>query len=769
MFFKSASGILGMNARNLLYVSKYNSTANKKFADDKIFTKKFLGSRAIGVARLYQIVKTHTQLTHEFFLSLPNAFVIKPNKGFGGGGILVINETEKHQWITASRKTFAEEDLVRHCFEILEGKYSISGVHDQVIFEEKLDPHPDFRTLTTAGLSDIRVIVFNGIPTIAMLRVPTLESEGKGNMELGAIAMGIDIGTGKTTGGAYYSNYIRKLPNGESAIGFQVPYWDEILLTVAKIQNVTKIGFLGVDLVITQTEVKVLELNARAGLKIQIANKTPLRARLEKIADLKVISPEEGVKVAKTLFSEKAKQLKKNLAQDDKPIIGVLEPVIFYGAKPQTLTAKIDLLAEKNSITSSYFDGSMMDISIVGKRLKLPVEKSDILNDVDLVLSGKFLGDFYVDPSKKLKKDFSLLTATLDEKMIKNIDIKVCELEEKIKLLAYFNPQNLEEQKALFLSQKNQSPRFIYRAFKIDFERLRSELKKIPRDVDHFLAELYNEKMVSIEARINLLEARDSEEFSVFSKQLFGEVSQGTYKSALKFLKDHADNLLADTSPELEPRRAIEMLQEFLDRKKLIHWKIKVIESSVADIQITKENTILLKKNATFQENRLKALLVHEIGTHVFRYENGKLQPFRILERGTANYLRTEEGLAIWNQNQLHLDLGEKYLTPALLIVAIFMAEKMSFSDLFQFLLSTHNISIDLAWKLCVKSKRGLQNTKKQVAFTKDCVYFKGHKMIERFIKNGGAIDDLYVGKIDIEDLSLMEQINDLKPAKFLL
>ena len=758
-----------MNARNLLYVSRYNSAANKKFADDKVFTKRFLGSRGIGVAKLYHVVSSHTQLTHEFFEDLPNSFVIKPNKGYGGGGILVINETKKYEWITPSHRRLNEEDLVRHCFEILEGKYSISGVHDSVIFEEKLDPHPDFRSLTSVGLSDVRVIVFNGIPVIAMLRVPTPESDGKANMELGAIGMGIDIGTGKTTGGAYHGRYIRKLPNGESAVGFQIPYWDEILSMVARIQNVTKIGFLGVDLVITKTGVKVLELNARAGLKIQIANKVPLRARLNKIADLKVLTPEEGVKVAKTLFSEKAKQPEKNAKTEDKPVIGILEPVIFYGDKPQTLTAQVKLSAEKNTISPLFYDGTMMDISIGGRRLKLPVEECSDLQNVDLVLSSKFLGDFYIDPAKKFDKDFSLLTANLDEKVIKNIDHKVCELDGKIKLLAYLNPQNLEEQKALFLSQKNQSPRFIYREFKHDFDRLRAELKKIPRDTDHFLAPLYNQKLDGIETKLNLLEAVDSKDFGVFSKKLFGTVAQATYKSALKFLKEYTDNIPTDESPELDLKRATEVLEAFLQQKNLAHWKIKVVEDTVADIQITRENSILLKKGALFKENRLRALLVHEIGTHVFRFENGKVQPFRILERGTANYLRTEEGLAIWNQNQLHLDLGEKFLTPALLVVAIYMAEKMDFSDLFQFLKTTHNLSDDLAWKLCVKSKRGLRNTKKQVAFTKDCIYFKGNQAVERFIKKGGKVEDLYIGKIDIEDLPLVQKIEHLKKPKFLL
>jgi hypothetical protein len=181
-FFQRSNQILGMNARNLEYVSRHNSSSNKKFADDKIFTKNFLSSRGIGVAKLFYVIKSHTQLTPEFLNALPDSFVLKPNRGFGGGGIHVFMEKKSGKWSTPSGEKFDTDDIYRHCIEILEGKYSISGMRDSVIFEEVLVPHPAFRTLTEVGLPDVRVIVFNRVPVLAMLRVPTEKSDGKANM-----------------------------------------------------------------------------------------------------------------------------------------------------------------------------------------------------------------------------------------------------------------------------------------------------------------------------------------------------------------------------------------------------------------------------------------------------------------------------------------------------------------------------------------------------------------------------------------------------------
>lgn len=251
------------------------------------------------------------------------------------------------------------------------------------------------------------------------------------------------------------------------------------------------------------------------------------------------------------------------------------------------------------------------------------------------------------------------------------------------------------------------------------------------------------------------------------SNRIFGTVSKSLYQAALQFIQKNP--LKEDLSKEFDTKKTIEILNTFLKKHQLSHWKIKILEDSVADIQVTKRDSILLKKGSKFQENRLQALLVHEIGTHVFRFENGKRQPLRILERGTAGYLKTEEGLAIWNQNNLNLELGEKSLTPAYLIVAIYMAGKMNFVDLFHYLKNTFDLTDDLAWKLCVKSKRGLKNTDLKTAFTKDSVYFSGLREVERFVKKGGEIKDLYIGKIGIADLPLIQKVENLSPAKFLL
>lgn len=764
-FFQRANQILGMNARNLEYVSRHNSHADKKFADDKIFTKNFLSSRGIGVAKLFHVVKSHTQLTPEFIEALPDKFVLKPNHGFGGGGIYVFIEKRGKKWITPSGEKFNHDDIYRHCIEILDGKYSISGVRDSVIFEEVLEAHPAFASLTEVGLPDVRVIVFNRVPVLAMLRVPTDESDGKANMELGAYGMGIDLSTGRTTGAAYHSKFLKKLPNGEPTVGFQVPFWDEILLSAAKSQHTTGIGFLGCDFVVTNSGVKVLELNARPGLKIQVANKVALKPRLKKVSDLNIATPEDGAKIAKSLFASTVSIADIGVKKE---VIGAVESVVLNLATPETVLARIDLMAEGNTISPRLADhvGSLVDVTIAGQRLKLPVKVGDTGKE-DLILAGKYMTDFLIDVNKKVEHAPELLSADLDERKLKSFDEKLAELDEQVRMLAVLNPQNLLEQKELFFGHPDYTPRFSYRPFDLDVDRIRRELKRMP-NISHPLAPLFHAKIVELEKRLNLLEARETDNFTHCSEELYGKATQGIYRSAVNFLKKNSP-IIPDDSEVVDAKQAAAVVMDFCKNNKLGHWVISIIDDSVADMQVTKRGKVLIRKDATFSKARLKALLVHEIGTHVFRFENGKRQDFRIFSRGTAGYLETEEGLAIYNQNQLGLNLGEKYLTPALLVVAIFMANKMGFRQLFEFLQQTYDLSDDLAWKLCIKAKRGTADQSKPGAFTKDLAYFKGEREVVKFLKDGGGIKDLYVGKITIGDLELVRAYGGLVEAKFLL
>jgi alpha-L-glutamate ligase-like protein len=171
---------------------------------------------------------------------------------------------------------------------------------------------PQFANLTYHGVPDIRVIVFKGYPVMAMTRLPTRMSHGKANLHQGAIGAGIDLATGLTFGGVSGNHLVEEHPDtGQRIEGFRVPYWSRIISMAAHCYEAVELGYLGVDIVLDRDlGPLILELNARPGLNIQLANRRGLRSRLEAIEALgdRSEAPEQRVAWSLRTFADTAVQ-----------------------------------------------------------------------------------------------------------------------------------------------------------------------------------------------------------------------------------------------------------------------------------------------------------------------------------------------------------------------------------------------------------------------------------------------------------------------------
>src|SRR5690606_9651985 len=128
---------------------------------------------------------------------------------------------------------------------------SLGGQSDRAIVQYRVHPDSFFAQMTTAGVPDIRLIVFMGVPVMGMLRLPTRESDGKANLHAGGIGVGISIGTGATTFGVYRGSCIDHHHDTMAPISERViPSWDAILGMASRFYDITGLGYLGVDIVI---------------------------------------------------------------------------------------------------------------------------------------------------------------------------------------------------------------------------------------------------------------------------------------------------------------------------------------------------------------------------------------------------------------------------------------------------------------------------------------------------------------------------------------
>lgn len=269
-------GILSINQRNSDYVLRYNRRKLYPLVDDKLKTKRLALQAGIAVPPLYELIETEHQTKKLDELLRPYAdFVIKPARGAGGDGIIVISEKVFGRYRQINGTLITTQELSYHLSCLLSGAYSLGGHPDYAIIEHRVIVDPVFADVSYEGIPDIRIISLLGYPAMAMVRLPTRLSGGKANLHQGAIGVGINIANGLTLGGVFHNDAIDYHPDTmQPIVGLQVPYWDKILEIAASCYELTGLGYLGVDIVLDKEHGPLmLELNARPGLNIQIANR----------------------------------------------------------------------------------------------------------------------------------------------------------------------------------------------------------------------------------------------------------------------------------------------------------------------------------------------------------------------------------------------------------------------------------------------------------------------------------------------------------------
>ncbi len=304
------SGVLGMNCRNIDYIGRYNPRSRFPLVDDKLKTKLLASEHLVPTPALRFVVREQHEIAgiEDRLAGLEN-FALKPAKGSGGKGIVVINSRKGDHFIKSSGGLIDIQDIRRHLSNTLAGLYSLGGAQDVVIVEDLIQFDPCFQGYSHEGVPDIRVIVFRGYPVMAMLRLATHASDGKANLHQGAVGVGLALDNGRCLNAVQFGNTITRHPDtGRLLADIAIPGWRDILLLAARCHEMTGLGYMGTDIVLDRSRgPQMLELNARPGLAIQVANGRGLLPRLRHIEQLRErrnIAVEERVDHAMRQFAE---------------------------------------------------------------------------------------------------------------------------------------------------------------------------------------------------------------------------------------------------------------------------------------------------------------------------------------------------------------------------------------------------------------------------------------------------------------------------------
>lgn len=270
---------LGLNERNVRLIFESNDRKGIAWAKDKVKTKSLLTHHGIPVPRTRCVIDSLLQAS-QLWPALSGQCVIKPARGSGGGGILLLTGDAANGWHTPDGAHWKAPEILQHVAEILHGRFSF-GDSDAALVEDLLVAHPDIARLHGPGIADIRLIHRGNALVLAMLRMPSRASGGKANLHQGGVAAPVDLNSGRLgpvfTGSTYQPNH----PDGPLCEGHVLPQWDEVVAAGRQVASCAPLGYMGIDVVVdARRGPLVLEVNARPGLEIQNVNRSSLRACL---------------------------------------------------------------------------------------------------------------------------------------------------------------------------------------------------------------------------------------------------------------------------------------------------------------------------------------------------------------------------------------------------------------------------------------------------------------------------------------------------------
>ncbi|MAS87041.1 MAG: alpha-L-glutamate ligase-like protein [Micavibrio sp.] len=283
MFGFKEAGIVGINKRNLDFVLAHNRRKFYPNADSKLKTKEIALSLGLNVPDLFANIRYQYEVKQfEDIVQPYDKFVVKPDRGSGGDGILVIIEKVMAGYKKASGNIMSRQETRYHLQNMLSGMYSLGGHDDTIVIERMVEFDPIFDEIAYQGVPDIRLIVLEGKVLMGMLRLPSKASDGKANLHTGGVGVGIDMDTGITTTAIQRNRYIDVHPETNKPLtGRQIPYWKDMLDMATKMQKASGLGYIGVDIVLDKNKgPMILEINARPGISIQIANQCGLLSRV---------------------------------------------------------------------------------------------------------------------------------------------------------------------------------------------------------------------------------------------------------------------------------------------------------------------------------------------------------------------------------------------------------------------------------------------------------------------------------------------------------
>ena len=349
----------------------------------------------------------------------------------------------------------------------------------------------------------------------------------------------------------------------------------------------------------------------------------------------------------------------------------------------------------------------------------------------------------------------------LNLKRVEQIEVQWEEIEQSYRLVPYNTPLNLEEEKGnmltAFAQHKPFNPNFVYKAFPYTptthIHNFIKYLQPESNPIDALYFQIAHRELLYIES----IETHTPHLITGTTSLRYGLPTNALVMEASRILTAPSSSKPIETC--CSPEAVVSQLQDVLQKLHLINWQVLTHKPMSAAMSVNHlDKQLKINGAATFTASDIKRLQLHEIGVHILRGENGAYQPIRLFRSGFPSYLATEEGLAVYHEEQaglLQLHTLKKY---AARILAAHLSLNQSLNDVFYAL--TNYLDPPSAFDVVARAKRGFTDTAQPGTHTKDIVYLQGYLDIKNHLKNNPEdYPLLFVGKIGIADLPLVRSL----------
>ena len=297
-------------------------------------------------------------------------------------------------------------------------------------------------------------------------------------------------------------------------------------------------------------------------------------------------------------------------------------------------------------------------------------------------------------------------------------------------------------------------PRFEYRPTGLDADAARQRLSEIPlRDIDNAtVRELFHGKRRELMTQIEMIESIDTPRFRELSVELYGGVDDQLCEIADHVLAElpAIENEDARITPEEMAARAQDEIDKYCGAYPDLQCTVEV-RDDVVDLMVSK-GKFLIGAASNFRAERVEALIQHEIGVHVVTYHNACFQPFATLRAGLAGYEQTQEGLALLAEHLVDgLDAERMRVLAARVIAVRRLLDGSSFVEIFNELRDRGFIERS-AWSVVSRICRA-------GGLTKDAQYLRGLIDVMCYVRDGGSMTPLLVGKIALDHVPAIEEL----------